>query len=47
MLERIEGEVGELGDLRVRGIHAEHAALVARAVAAGNALWSPVRGTLR
>ena len=46
VLERVEGEVGELRDLGAGRVHAEDAALVARAVAVGNARLSPVRGTL-
>ena len=33
MLEGVEGEVGEAGDIRARGVDAEDAALVARSVA--------------
>ena len=43
VLERVEGEVGEPGDVVARRVHAEHAALVARAVAVGNAVWIAVR----
>jgi hypothetical protein len=32
VLQRIEGEVGETGDIRALGMDAEHAALVARSV---------------
>ena len=46
VLERVEGEVGELRDLGARRVHAEDAALVARAVTVGNARLSPVWGTL-
>ena len=43
VLERVEREVGEPGDVVARRVHAEHAALVARSVAVGNAVVVAVR----
>jgi hypothetical protein len=36
MLERVEAEIGEPGDVAARRVYAEHPALIARAIAIGN-----------
>ena len=43
VLERVEREVGEAGDVVAGRVDAEHPALVARAVAVVNAVWIAVR----
>ena len=43
VLERVEGEVGEAGDVVAGCVNAEHPALVARSVAVGNAVCIAVR----